>query len=241
MVANYKLIQSETDEQLVVKYTSLVKRIGHHLLGRLPASVNVDDLIQSGMIGLLEAAKNYDVTKGASFETYAGIRIRGMMLDEVRKLDWVPRSVHRTSRKVAEATKIIENETGRDAKDYEIAERMGVKMSEYHKILQDSSNAKFFDIGDLNHEDINALEGFCNRFQNPYDEIHNNDFKMALMNAIDKLPDREKLVFSLYYKDELNLKEIGEILNVTESRVCQIHSQTISRLRNKLEEWYREE
>src|SRR5210317_948817 len=123
-------------DDLVTKHAALVKRIAYHLMSRLPPSVQADDLIQAGMIGLLEASRNYDASQGASFQTYAGIRIRGAMLDEIRRTDWTPRSVHRKARQVAEAVRKIENEEGRDARDVEVASEMGLGLDEYHKILQ---------------------------------------------------------------------------------------------------------
>ena len=205
-----------SDENLtavVVRYAPLVKRIAHHLLLRMPASVQVDDLIQSGMMGLLEAAKKYDVSKGASFETYAGIRIRGSMLDEVRKGDWAPRSVHRKSRKVAEAIKAIEARTGKDAKDPDIAKEL--------------------------EGDDSAIELAAGELPGPCDGLQRSTFKAHLAKAIDGLPDREKLVLALYYDEELNLKEIGEVIGVSESRVSQIHSQAAMRLRSRLSDWAR--
>lgn len=229
-----------TDENLtavVVRYAPLVKRIAHHLLLRMPASVQIDDLIQSGMIGLLEAAKKYDVTKGASFETYAGIRIRGSMLDEVRKGDWAPRSVHRKSRKVAEAIKAIEARTGKDAKDQEIAKELEIDLNAYYAILQDASGSRLFSFDDIMEGDDSAIELAAGELPGPCDGLQRDSFKRHLSNAIDGLPDREKLVLALYYEEELNLKEIGEVIGVSESRVSQIHSQAAMRLRSRLSDW----
>lgn len=229
-----------TDENLtavVVRYAPLVKRIAHHLLLRMPASVQIDDLIQSGMIGLLEAAKKYDVTKGASFETYAGIRIRGSMLDEVRKGDWAPRSVHRKSRKVAEAIKAIEARTGKDAKDQEIAKELEIDLNAYYAILQDASGSRLFSFDDIMEGDDSAIELAAGELPGPCDGLQRDSFKRHLSNAIDGLPDREKLVLALYYEEELNLKEIGEVIGMSESRVSQIHSQAAMRLRSRLSDW----
>ena len=229
-----------TDENLtavVVRYAPLVKRIAHHLLLRMPASVQIDDLIQSGMIGLLEAAKKYDVTKGASFETYAGIRIRGSMLDEVRKGDWAPRSVHRKSRKVAEAIKAIEARTGKDAKDKDIADELEIGLNAYYAILQDASGSRLFSFDDIMEGDDSAIELAAGELPGPCDGLQRDSFKAHLSNAIDGLPEREKLVLALYYEEELNLKEIGEVIGVSESRVSQIHSQAAMRLRSRLSDW----
>ena len=229
-----------TDENLglvVERYAPLVKRIAHHLLLRLPSSVQVDDLIQSGMIGLLEAARKYDVSKGASFETYAGIRIRGSMLDEVRKGDWAPRSVHRKSRKVAEAIKAIEARTGSDAKDKDIAAELEIDLNAYYAILQDASGSRLFSFDDVMEGDDSAIETAAGELPGPCDGLQRDSFKSHLALAIDNLPPREKLVLALYYDEELNLKEIGEVIGVSESRVSQIHSQAAMRLRSRLSEW----
>lgn len=229
-----------TDENLglvVERYAPLVKRIAHHLLLRMPSSVQVDDLIQSGMIGLLEAARKYDVSKGASFETYAGIRIRGSMLDEVRKGDWAPRSVHRKSRKVAEAIKLIEARTGSDAKDKDIAAEMEIDLNAYYAILQDASGSRLFSFDDVMEGDDSAIEAAAGDLPGPCDGLQRDSFKSHLALAIDNLPPREKLVLALYYDEELNLKEIGEVIGVSESRVSQIHSQAAMRLRSRLSEW----
>ena len=224
-------------DEAVERYAPLVKRIAHHLLLRMPASVQIDDLIQSGMIGLLEAAKKYDVTKGASFETYAGIRIRGSMLDEVRKGDWAPRSVHRKSRKVAEAVKAIEARTGKDAKDQDIANELDINLNAYYAILQDASGSRLFSYDDIMEGDDSAIELAAGELPGPCDGLQRDTFKAHLSNAIDGLPDREKLVLALYYDEELNLKEIGEVIGVSESRVSQIHSQAAMRLKARLSDW----
>ncbi|MEX0617808.1 MAG: RNA polymerase sigma factor FliA [Pseudohongiellaceae bacterium] len=223
--------------EVVNRYAPLVKRIAHHLLLRMPASVQLDDLIQSGMIGLIEAARKYDVTKGASFETYAGIRIRGAMLDEVRKGDWAPRSVHRKSRKVAEAIKAVESRTGKDAKDKEIAAEMEIGLDAYYTILQDATGSRLFSFDDIMEGDDSAIELAAGELPGPCDGLQRSTFREHLAAAIAGLPDREKLVLALYYDEELNLKEIGEVIGVSESRVSQIHSQAALRLRARLTDW----
>ncbi len=229
--------KDENLDEVVNRYAPLVKRIAHHLLLRMPASVQIDDLIQSGMIGLLEASRKYDVTKGASFETYAGIRIRGSMLDEVRKGDWAPRSVHRKSRKVAEAIKAIEARTGQDAKVQDIAKEMDIDLDTYYSILQDASGSRLFSFDDVMEGDDSAIESAAGELPGPCDGLQRDTFKAHLAKAIDGLPDREKLVLALYYDEELNLKEIGEVIGVSESRVSQIHSQAALRLRARLSDW----
>jgi RNA polymerase sigma factor for flagellar operon FliA len=199
--------------------------------------VQVEDLIQAGMMGLLEAVKNYDASQGASFETYAGIRIRGSMLDEVRSGDWTPRSVHRKQREVVEAMRRVENRKGGDARDQEVADEMGITLNEYHQILMDATGARMFsfdghsDSDDIHENTTPSLE------DGPLQNLEKNRFKEALADAITNLPEREALVMSLYYDDELNLREIGEVIGVSESRVCQIHGEALIRLRVRMSEW----
>lgn len=222
---------------LLEQHTVLVKRIAYHLLARLPASVIVDDLIQSGMIGLLEAANNFDATKGASFETFAGIRIRGAMLDEIRRGDWTPRSVHKNSRMISDAIKSLENELGRDVTDIEVAEKLDISLNEYHHILNEVSSGKIIGIDDLGvSEDV--VQSFEDKnINDPYQDIEQVIFKKALSECITTLPEREALVLSLYYDEELNLREIGQVLDVSESRVSQIHSQALHRLKARMQSW----
>jgi RNA polymerase sigma factor for flagellar operon FliA len=227
---------SETDE-LVMRHAELVKRIAYHLAGRLPPSVEVSDLIQAGMLGLLEAAANYTADRGASFETYAGIRIRGAMLDALRKLDWAPRSVHRKARAAAAAIREIEAEFGREARDVEVAERMGVSLTEYHKIAQDAASCRIASLDDSSGDDDALLGRVEDESADPFLDATEEGFRQALTEAIGELPEREQLVMSLYYDDELNLKEIGAVLKVTESRVCQLHGQALLRLKARLADW----
>jgi len=223
--------------EYVEKYASLVKRIAYHLMSRLPPTVQVDDLIQSGMIGLLEAARNYDASQGASFETYAGIRIRGSMLDEIRKGDWAPRSLHRKVREITRAVAELEALHGRDARDAEVAERVGVSLDEYYHTLQDASGYRVFSFEDLQTKEEGMSEGLTAKIPEPLEEVEDHHFRDALAKEIAGLPERERLVMSLYYKEELNLRETGEVLGVSESRVCQIHSQALIRLKTRMSDW----
>ena len=224
---------------LVVRHADLVKRIAYHLVSRMPPNVEVDDLIQAGMIGLLDAAKHYSSSKGANFETYAGIRVRGAMLDEVRKSDWTPRSVHRNMREMADVVRKLENEQGHDAKASDIAAKLGVSIDDYHKRLQDAASCRLFSFDQMGSSDDDSSPADHARDERPgpFDDIEHEGFRDALAVAIQGLPEREKTVLSLYYDDELNLREIGEVLDVSESRVCQIHGQALVRLRARLTEW----
>jgi len=238
-LAAYSVMQEQEQnyDELVNRHAPLVKRIAYHLMNRLPPNVQADDLIQAGMIGLLEAGRNYDPSQGASFETYAGIRIRGAMLDEIRRSDWTPRSVHRKARVVADAMREIENEQGRDARDVEVAEALGISLKEYHAILQDASGCRIFSLDELNSVGDVTRGEVGGVHAGPFEGLQKDAFKGALADAIAGLPERERLVMVLYYDEELNLREIGQILGVSESRVCQIHSQAALRLRSRLEEW----
>jgi RNA polymerase sigma factor for flagellar operon FliA len=219
-------------QRLVEAQSNLVRKIAYHLMGRLPASVLVEDLIQSGMLGLLEAARNFDATKGASFETFAGIRIRGAMLDDLRKGDWVPRSVHRNSRSISNAISLVEGETGEDAQPIDIAKQLGVTLVKYQAMLNDVNCAKL-----VAYEDFANAEELLTQHKadenTVFDQVCEHEFSDQLVVMIKALPEKEALVLSLYYDEELNLKEIGSILEVSESRVSQILSQAIHRLKAK--------
>jgi len=228
---------SQSREALLVKHASLVKRIAYHLIARLPHTVDVDDLIQAGMIGLLDASQQYNASQGASFETYAGIRIRGSMLDEIRRNDWAPRSVHRKAREISAVMHEIEQQQGRHAQDKEIATALGISMDEYQQQLFDSAGHQVFSLNEFSDNDETQAKPISNGLSGPVEELQSTGFKAALANAISTLPERECLMMGLYYNEELNLKEIGEVLGVSESRVSQIHSQTIIRLRSKLCDW----
>lgn len=225
-------------DAIVDQYGYLVKKIAYHLLARLPDSVDVDDLTQTGMMGLIEAYKRFDSTKGASFETYAGIRIRGSMMDDVRKSDWAPRSVRRNGRAVTAAIKELEAKLGREASDIEISGHMGISIDEYHEIIHSSMSTQLFSYEEMLDSDTSGLESADAENDNsPYSLVEEDGFQSHLAAEIDNLPEKEKLVLSLYYNEELNLKEIGAILGVSESRVSQIHSQAAVRLRARLSSW----
>jgi len=217
-------------DALVRKHADLVKRIAYHLVGRLPPQVEVDDLMQAGMMGLLEAAQNYATGRGASFETYAGIRIRGAMLDALRKLDWAPRSVHRKARAAAQALREVEAQRGAEANESDVAAHMGVSLAEYQRIVQDTLGCQLLRLNDADGED-SALDRLPDGAPDPAAVALDDSLRQAIIDAI-------QLVLSLYYEQELNLKEIGAVLQVTESRVCQLHGQALLRLKSQLTEWH---
>jgi RNA polymerase sigma factor for flagellar operon FliA len=236
-VAAYHQAVGESLDAQIVRYTPLVKRIAYHLVGRLPSSVQVDDLIQSGMIGLLEAIQKFDVRQGASFETYASIRIRGSMIDEIRKGDWTPRSVHRKARQISAAIQKVEKALGREARDHEVAEALEMTLEEYHHVMQDAVSSQIFSIDSSEDTDFTE-DRLMDDGHGPLDNLQKTGFQYSLGQEVAKLPEKERLVLSLYYDEELNLREIGEVLGVSESRVCQIHSQALLRVRSRMKDWF---
>jgi RNA polymerase sigma factor for flagellar operon FliA len=231
-------IQNNSDE-ILNKHASLVKKIAYQLKAKLPPNVELDDLIQAGMIGLLDAVKRYEDTHGAQFETYAALRIRGSMLDELRSTDWLPRSIRKNMRDVELAISQLEQALGQAPTETEVAKKMQIPISAYQELLSECSGHQLVYYEDFH--DADGSEHFLDRFHTGVsnDPIHgllSSDFRMALIDAIEALPEREKVMMGLYYEQELNLKEIGAVMNVSESRICQLHSQAIARLRVNLRE-----
>lgn len=223
-------------EQLVQHYSPLVKRIAHHLMVRLPANVQLEDLVQNGMIGLLDALGRYEEGFGAQFETYASQRIRGAMLDGLRENDWLPRNLRREMRRVEAALQQLEQQNGRGPSESELAANLGMPLADYQKLLQEARGHQLVYLEDFATE---AGEDFLERHlgsseDDPSVLLEDKDLRRNLVQAIGALPEREQLLMALYYEEELNLREIGEIMGVTESRVCQLHSQAISRIRSKV-------
>jgi RNA polymerase sigma factor for flagellar operon FliA len=223
-------------EECLKEYAPLVKRIAHHMMVKLPNSVDVDDIIQAGMIGLLDAAGRYDEFRGAQFETYAAQRIRGAMLDELRGADWLPRSMRRDMRRIEAAIHRLQQTLCRTPLESEIAKELGVSLSEYQVMLQEARGAQLVYYEDFHNDED---EDFFDRHDfdhdaNPLSLLQDERFKDALIRAIDNLPERERLMMALHYEQDLNLREIGEVMEVSESRVCQLHSQAVARLRSTL-------
>ncbi len=227
-----------TDE-LLNKHAILVKKIAYQLKAKLPPSVEIDDLIQAGMMGLLDAINRYEDTHGAQFETYAAQRIRGSMLDELRSSDWVPRSARKNMRDVEAAISQLEQAMGKAPTENDVAEKLKLPLNEYHEMLSECSGHQLIYYEDFH--DAEEGDHFLDRFNadhagDPIKALLENGFREALIEAISALPDREKLLMSLYYEQALNLKEIGAVMSVSESRVCQLHNQAVARLRAHLKE-----
>lgn len=227
-------------ETYVTQYAPLVKRVAHQMLLKLPANVDVDDLIQAGMIGLMDAVERFEDDHGAKFETFASQRIRGAMLDELRAGDWLPRSVRRNQRTIESAITKLEHHNGRVPNEREIASELGMDLPQYHELLSDAKGAQLFyyDESDVGEDSEDFLSrGVGDTSSDPAGMLADKRFKLSLVAAIESLPDREKMLMGLYYEQDLNMKEIAAVMGVTESRVCQLHSQAVARLRGKLKGW----
>lgn len=225
-----------SEAALVQQHAELVKRIAFHVAARLPSSVDVEDLIQAGVIGLIEAGRHYNGERGASFETYAGIRIRGAMMDELRRGDWAPRSVHRRHREISGAMKAIEQRNGREATESEVIAELKLTPEAYRAALQDAVQCQVLSLDEPPEGSDDPFEA-ADPNENPLQALERDEFQHNLARAIAALPEREQLVLSLYYDDEMNLREIGAVLDVSESRVCQIHGQALLRVRAQLQDW----
>lgn len=221
----------EQQDQLT-QYMPLVRRQALSLQVRLPASIELDDLIQAGTVGLLEALSRFDASQGATFATFASQRIRGAMMDELRTRDWLPRSVRRSARAIDETVRQLEQQLGRAPEESEIAAGLDMSLSDYHQVLQDTNSGQLLPYETL-VEDGGEPEN-QGAHSRPFEQLLDSQQRQHLVAGIEALPEREKLLMALYYQEELNLKEIGAVLGVTESRVSQLHSQAISRLRAKL-------
>jgi RNA polymerase sigma factor for flagellar operon FliA len=224
---------------LLTAHMPLVKRLAHQMKAKLPPSVEVDDLVQAGMIGLLDAINRYEENHGAQFETYAVLRIRGAMLDELRSSDWMPRSTRQNMRKVEAAMNALQQQLGRPPSESEVAKSLKLSLADYQEMLGDSGGHQLVYYEDF-HDSEDGNDSFLDRYaveeDDPLKALLETDFRQAVIDAIDALPPREKMLMGLYYEEELNLKEIGAVMGVSESRVSQLHSQAVARLRAYLRE-----
>lgn len=226
----------------LAQHAPLVRRLALQLIAKLPASVDLDDLIQAGMMGLLDAGSRYQEDQGAKFETYASQRIRGAMLDELRANDWVSRGLRHSSRGVAKAVHAQEQKRGRAPTEGEIADELQLPLADYQHLLHEIHGCQlvYYEDFDRGDEENSFLDQQCRSDRrdsgDPLHLLLEGDFRQRLVQAIEAVPERERLLLSLYYEQELNLREIGAVMQVSQSRVCQLHSQVISRLRAILAE-----
>jgi RNA polymerase sigma factor for flagellar operon FliA len=225
---------------LLKQYSPLVRRLAHQMMAKLPANVEIDDLIQVGMIGLNDALCRFDPAQGVQFETFATQRIRGAMLDELRSSDWMSRGDRRYQRMIETAVHKLEHRLGRAPSEAEIAAEMGMKLTDYQDLLSKVRGTQLVYLEDMSGDE--GDEDFLDRHMvdtesNPIGRLADRKMREALVAAIEKLPEREQYVMSMYYEHDMNLKEIASVLGVTESRVCQLHSQSIARLRTRMKEW----
>ncbi|MGK5089274.1 FliA/WhiG family RNA polymerase sigma factor [Bdellovibrionota bacterium FG-2] len=231
---------NSTREKLVLEYAPLIKYVAQKIAARLPANIELDDLMSSGVIGLMDAMEKYDASRDNKFKTYAEFRIRGAILDELRAQDWVPRSVREKAKVLERCFGKIEQTKGRQATEDEVCEELGVSQEEYYELLnqvRSVSLLSFDDISNFSKADKRTLHGFGEggaKTPTPFSEVNVAATKRVIADAIRDLPEKQRLVLSLYYFEDLNLKEIGRVLDVTESRVSQLHTQAIIRLKSKL-------
>lgn len=229
----------EQRNELILTYTPLIKYIASRLASRLPPHISIDDLTSCGIIGLIDAIDKFDLSKNVQFKTYAEFRIKGAMLDELRSLDWVPRSVRRKITDLEKAYADLEKKLGRPATDEEVAESLRMNMDGFHKLLDETKTVSFMDIELLRQKNSNSVlpetsETYLFDDNDPFSAINLSQIRDVLAKSIGELPEKEKLTVSLYYFDELTMKEIGHILGYTESRISQMHSKAMLRLRSKL-------
>jgi RNA polymerase sigma factor for flagellar operon FliA len=233
--------EGKTDRNsLLAEHAPLVKKLAHQMKAKLPPSVEVDDLVQAGMIGLLDACSRYEDNHGAKFETYAVQRVRGAMLDELRSSDWLPRGMRQNMRKIEVAMRALQQKLGRSPNETELAKHLKLSLPQYQEMLADGGGHQLVYFEDFKG-DGEGSDSFLDRYcaddsGDPLKALMNTGFRQAVVDAINALPEREKILMGLYYEQELNLKEIGAVMSVSESRVCQLHSQSISRMRAFLRE-----
>lgn len=230
---HYEAERITSREALFEDNLALVKIIAHHVSIRLPPGKSVDDLIQVGMIGLLEASRTYEGNMGAEFKSYASIRVRGAILDELRRDSWMPRSVQQKSRQLTQAIKDVENRLGRTATDREIADELGISPLEYAELLESVAGGTVFSLEDQAETEAPEEDDFA-----PLRSVEDESTRKALAEVISNLPEQEQMVVVLYYNKGLNLREISEVLNVSESRVCQVHTQAVNRMKTRMRAKY---
>jgi RNA polymerase sigma factor FliA len=238
-----KLSTAERD-QLIIRYAPWVKFIAMRMASKLPSHIQAEDLISAGIIGLIDALDKFNPAREVQFKTYAQIRIQGAMKDELRALDWASRSMRQKVKRLEQVYTTLEQELGRPPASEEVANSLGIEMDEFEEMLDDVKGTSLVSLEELgqgpaSEDKTNLLEALLTREdQDPLEELNLQDLKKALSLAISELPEKERLVLSLYYFEELTMKEVGKVLNLTESRISQLHTQTVLRLRSKLKAYF---
>jgi RNA polymerase sigma factor for flagellar operon FliA len=232
----YANAETTAERASVTRFAPLVKRIAHNMKTRLPVSIELDDLVQAGMLGLLDASDRYESDLGAQFETYAGHRIRGAILDELRKADWAPRSLRRHMRSIDAAVTAIEHNLGGTASERHIADHLNLPLAKYQSLVRDAQGAQLVYYEDFQKD---SQDHFLDRnrsdcAEHPLDDLIRDELRSRIAEAVDQLPEREKAVLAMHYEESMTLREIGKVLKVSESRVCQIHAKAINRVRTRL-------
>jgi RNA polymerase sigma factor FliA len=242
-VSLYSAQETLSHAAVVKQYGPMVRRVASQLALRLPSNVAVDDLVQAGMIGLFDALSRYEDGHGAQFETFAMQRIRGAMIDELRSSDWVSRSTRKNQRAIEAAIQKLEQKLFRAPIESEVAEHMALPLADYQQLLAEAKGAQLVYVDEFSDEDGHSdfLERqSAGNASDPAKILYDSQFRQALIAGIERLPEREKQVMGMYYEQEMNLKEIGVVLGVSESRICQLHSQAVSRIRAGLKTWLKD-
>ena len=233
-------ITAENREEVIIRYSPMIKYVANRIAMRLPPHIEVDDLISVGVLGLMDAISKYDSSRGAKFKTYAEFRVRGAILDELRAMDWVPRSIRQKASSVDKVVQSLQAKLSRSPEDEEVAKEMGISLEQFHTTLNETKSIPVFSLDDLgiakdSGEQQSLLDCLAGKADaDPQTQIRLTELKEIIAKAIDTLPEKERLMVSLYYYEELTMKEIGAVLEITESRVSQIHSKAVYRLRTKL-------
>jgi RNA polymerase sigma factor for flagellar operon FliA len=235
----YGNVPQDLKERIVLEHTALIRYIVNRIAVRLPSHIDLDDLHNTGVIGLMDAIDKYDPDKNCKFKTYAEFRIKGAILDQLRSLDWVPRSIRQKSRRLEQAYAEVEQRLGRSATNTEIAESLGIKLEEFHFLVDQVRGISMVNLDELRSGSDSDHSAYGDIFEdvkaeNPFVSLKSRELRQSVADCIGSIPEKERLVISLYYYEDLNMKEIGSILGITESRVCQIHTKAVGRLRAKL-------
>ncbi|MBT3514840.1 MAG: FliA/WhiG family RNA polymerase sigma factor [Nitrospina sp.] len=233
-------ITAENREEVIIRYSPMIKYVANRIAMRLPPHIEVDDLISVGVLGLMDAISKYDSSRGAKFKTYAEFRVRGAILDELRSMDWVPRSIRQKASAVDKVVQGLQAKLRRSPEDEEVAKEMGLSLDQFHDTLNETKSIPIFSLEDLgiakeSSDQQSLLDCLAGKADaDPQTQVRLIELKEIIAKAIDALPEKERLMVSLYYYEELTMKEIGAVLDITESRVSQIHSKAVYRLRTKL-------